>query len=152
MLATALRMMLSHPRGLSVGRPGPRDLTVRTRLARRLAHAKPQVRCVHRSPPLRFVTIGRNALFIANGMAEIIVVICPTRQAASRATEWHDGQFVHEGDARIARRVSDDVNGEVQRPYTSIRLRAQCIDLRGRGYWRESEGIHSLWASAAYAC
>jgi len=28
-------------------------------------------------------------------MRENIVVICPTPQARMRATDWHDGQFVH---------------------------------------------------------
>ncbi len=50
---------------------------------------------VYRSPPLRFVTIGRNALFVASRMTEMIVVICPTRQGRSYAANWHDGQIVH---------------------------------------------------------
>ncbi|CCE08213.1 hypothetical protein BRAS3843_2660009 [Bradyrhizobium sp. STM 3843] len=32
-------------------------------------------------------------------------MICPTRQADRRATEWHDGQLVHDGVAGAARRV-----------------------------------------------
>jgi hypothetical protein len=29
----------------------------------------------------------------------MIVVICPTTQAKMTATDWHDGQFAHGGDA-----------------------------------------------------
>ncbi len=56
-----LRIMLSHHRDLSVGRSGPRDLTVRIDVVRQLRKCKARHRCVHRSPLLRFVTIGRNA-------------------------------------------------------------------------------------------
>jgi hypothetical protein len=38
-------------------------------------------------------------------MAEKIDLICPTLQAAQRATNWLDGQFAHDGDAEIARRA-----------------------------------------------
>jgi hypothetical protein len=38
-------------------------------------------------------------------MRESIVVICPTRQAKVPATDWHDGQLVHGGRARTARRA-----------------------------------------------
>jgi hypothetical protein len=37
-------------------------------------------------------------------MAEKIGLICPTLQGLKRATNWHDGQFPHDGDAGIARR------------------------------------------------
>jgi hypothetical protein len=39
-------------------------------------------------------------------MRESIVVICPTEQALTPATDWHDGQFAHGADAEIARRAS----------------------------------------------
>ncbi len=102
-----LRMLLSHQRDLSVGRSGPRDLTVRIELARRPANAKPQIRCVHRSPLLRLVTIGRNVPLHRGGISEIIVVICPTWQGQGRATDWHDGQFAQGGHAEHARRADD---------------------------------------------
>jgi hypothetical protein len=38
-------------------------------------------------------------------MRKKIVLICPTPQAAIRATEWHDGQFAHGAYAGIARRA-----------------------------------------------
>ncbi|MGY4306310.1 hypothetical protein ACVIJ6_003553 [Bradyrhizobium sp. USDA 4369] len=38
-------------------------------------------------------------------MAGIIVVICPTQQAAKHATNWLDGQFVQSAHAGIARRA-----------------------------------------------
>jgi hypothetical protein len=47
---------------------------------------------VHRIPAPRIVTIGRNVPLHRGGMRENIVVICPTRQALTRATDWHDGQ------------------------------------------------------------
>jgi hypothetical protein len=34
-------------------------------------------------------------------MAEIIVVICPTTQARAPAANWHDGQFAHDGNAKV---------------------------------------------------
>jgi hypothetical protein len=36
------------------------------------------------------------------GMAEKIVLICPTRQARTDAADWHDGQFPHDVHAEIA--------------------------------------------------
>jgi hypothetical protein len=62
-----------HDLDLSTGRPGPHDFNVRLKHDRRRAFR------VHRSPPLRLVTIGRNAPLHRSRMAEIIVVICPTR-------------------------------------------------------------------------
>jgi hypothetical protein len=55
---------------------------------------------VHRIPASRFVTIGRNVPLHRGGMRESMVLICPTRQAKVRATDWHDGQFVHKSCAR----------------------------------------------------
>ena len=46
------------------------------------------------SPP-HIVTIGRNVPLHRGGMRETLLVICPTRQARVRATDWHDGQNVH---------------------------------------------------------
>lgn len=83
----------------------PLRLDVRTGLARRPARAEPQVRDVHRSPLLRLVTFGRNALFIAGGIAGITVVICPTQQAAKHATNRLEEQFVQSVHAGIARRA-----------------------------------------------
>jgi hypothetical protein len=48
---------------------------------------------VHRIPAPRVVTIGRNVPLHRGGMAESIVVICPTEQARKHAADWHDGQF-----------------------------------------------------------
>jgi hypothetical protein len=39
-------------------------------------------------------------------MRESIVVICPTEQALTPATDWHDGQFAHGAHAEIARRAN----------------------------------------------
>jgi hypothetical protein len=78
----------------SVGVSGPRDLTVR------LKHDRRRAIRVHRSPLLRFVTIGRNAPLHRRRMGGNIRVICPTTQARTPATNWHDGQFAHEGNAR----------------------------------------------------
>jgi hypothetical protein len=39
-------------------------------------------------------------------MRESIVVICPTEQALTPATDWHDGQFAHDAHAEIARRAN----------------------------------------------
>jgi len=57
---------------------------------------------VHRIRAPRVVTIGRNVPLHRGGMRENIVVICPTPQARVRATDWHDGQFVHVVYAGIA--------------------------------------------------
>jgi hypothetical protein len=46
----------------------------------------------HRIPAPRIVTIGRNVPLHRGGMREKIAVICPTAQAKSCATDWHDGQ------------------------------------------------------------
>jgi hypothetical protein len=40
------------------------------------------------------------------GMREKVVLICPTWQAPTPATDWHDGQFAHGAHAEIARRAS----------------------------------------------
>ena len=40
------------------------------------------------------------------GMREKVVLICPTWQAPTPATDWHDGQFAHGVHAEIARRAS----------------------------------------------
>jgi hypothetical protein len=61
---------------------------------------------VHRIPAPRIVTIGRNVPLHRGGMRESIVVICPTEQALTPATDWHDGQFAHGMHAEIARRAS----------------------------------------------
>jgi len=42
-------------------------------------------------------------------MAEKIDLICPTVQAEQHATNWLDGQFTHDGDARIARRADREL-------------------------------------------
>jgi hypothetical protein len=55
---------------------------------------------VHRIPASRNVTIGRNVPLHRGGMAESIVVICPTPQAGTPATDWHDGQFAHGAHAK----------------------------------------------------
>ena len=62
---------------------------------------------VHRIPAPRIVTIGRNVPLHRGGMRESIVVICPTAQALTPATDWHDGQFAHGAHAEIARRASE---------------------------------------------
>jgi hypothetical protein len=61
---------------------------------------------VHRIPAPRIVTIGRNVPLHRGGMRESIVVICPTEQAPTPATDWHDGQFSHGAHAEIARRAT----------------------------------------------
>jgi hypothetical protein len=38
-----------------------------------------------------------------------IDLICPTLQGRRRATNWLDGQFVHDGNAGIARRADSGV-------------------------------------------
>jgi len=48
-----LRMMLTHQRGISVGMPGPRDLTVRINVVRRHGQATLRHRHAHRIPPQR---------------------------------------------------------------------------------------------------
>jgi hypothetical protein len=50
---------------------------------------------VHRFPAPRIVTIGRNVPLHRGGMCERMVLICPTEQALTPATDWHDGQFAH---------------------------------------------------------
>jgi hypothetical protein len=99
-LAPVARVMRSIIRelGISTGMPEPHDFAVR------LQHDRRRAFCVHRSPLLRFVTIGRNAPLHRRGMAGNIVLICPTAQARTPATNWHDGQFAHEGDAGTPRR------------------------------------------------
>src|SRR5882724_9636987 len=62
---------------------------------------------VHRIPAPRIVTIGRNVPLHRGGMAESIVVICPTEQARTHAADWHDGQLAHGVHAGIARRPSE---------------------------------------------
>jgi hypothetical protein len=57
---------------------------------------------VHRIPASRIVTIGRNVPLHRGGMRERIVLICPTPQARTRATDWHDGQFAHGVNAETA--------------------------------------------------
>jgi hypothetical protein len=59
--------------------------------------------CVHRIPASRIVTIGRNVPLHRGGMRERIGLICPTPQARTRATDWHDGQFAHGVNAETAR-------------------------------------------------
>jgi hypothetical protein len=39
-------------------------------------------------------------------MSGKIVLICPTRQARKPAADWHDGQLVQKGYAKIARRAT----------------------------------------------
>jgi hypothetical protein len=105
-LGTGLIAPLGEPRetrlphDLSTGRSGPHDFAVRRKCDRLSAFAD-----VHRSPLLRIVTIGRNAPLHHSGMAEMIVVICPTTQAYTPAANWHDGQFAHTGDAGSEPRV-----------------------------------------------
>jgi hypothetical protein len=60
---------------------------------------------VHRIPAPRIVTIGRNVPLHRGGMRGSIVVICPTVQAQTPATDWHDGQFAHGMHAETARRA-----------------------------------------------
>jgi hypothetical protein len=97
--------------------PGPHDFAVRisaVRLARSIesltSFARPAIsshptlpRPPH--PTSRFVTIGRNAPLHRGGMAESMVVICPTAQGERRAALWYDGQIAHGWHARIARRA-----------------------------------------------
>jgi hypothetical protein len=56
------------------------------------------------------VTIGRNVPLHRGRMREKVVLICPTWQAPTPATDWHDGQFAHGAHAEIARRASDPVH------------------------------------------
>jgi hypothetical protein len=77
----------------STGAPGPHDFAVRYPRVRLSRVLRPPL------PASTLVTIGRNAPLHRGGMAEIIVVICPTRQARKCATNWHDGQFEHDGNA-----------------------------------------------------
>ncbi len=79
--------------GISVGMPGPRDLTVRLGAHRLLAPPRPPL------PASPFVTIGRNVPLHRGGMRGKIVLICPTRQARKPATEWHDRQLMQNGGA-----------------------------------------------------
>ena len=60
----------------STGMPGPHDFAVRLRRVRLTRPPRPPL------PASTLVTIGRNAPLHRGGMAEMIVVICPTRQAA----------------------------------------------------------------------
>ena len=62
-------------------------------------------------PASRFVTIGRNAPLHRGGMAQSMVVICPTAQAPTPAALWHDGQFRHGWHARVARRAEVNWQG-----------------------------------------
>jgi hypothetical protein len=83
----------------SVGAPGPHDFSVRDlddRLSPRPrpSHPAANVRDDRERPSCR----GR-------GMAEKVLVICPTRQARSHAACWRDGQMAHGMHARIACRA-----------------------------------------------
>jgi hypothetical protein len=83
----------------SVGAPEPHDFSVRDlddRLSPRPrpSHPTANVRDDRERPSCR----GR-------GMAEKVLVICPTAQARSHAACWRDGQMAHGMHARTARRA-----------------------------------------------
>ncbi len=82
---------LHHALGVSTGTPGPHDFTsvdisVVLRKARPTSQRPPH-------PALNVRDDREAPLSQERGTATNIVLICPTRQAAQPATEWHDGQF-----------------------------------------------------------
>ena len=102
LVATVVRETREHLRDLSAcfGAPEPHDFTVRIRHVRLTCHPRPP------HPRPTFVTIGRNVPLQRGGMREKVVLICPTWQALTPATDWHDGQFAHGAHAEIARRAT----------------------------------------------
>jgi hypothetical protein len=74
---------------LSVGRPGPRDFTVRFSHVRLTCHPRPSHPRLTCRDDRAYVPLHRG------GMREKIVLICPTEQARTHAADWHDGQLVH---------------------------------------------------------
>ena len=94
---------------------------------------------VHRNPASRVVTIGRNVPLHRGGMAERIVVTCPTLQARMPAADWHDGQLtcmrklpVGQGSTRAQR--GRQTRGTVLRLSTDNELR--------RAHLLRSAGCH----------
>ena len=80
--------LASQELGASVGASGPHDFTV-SDLGVRLTQGR-----VHRIPLPTFVTIAKRPSS-RPGTRGKVPVICPTAQARSPATCWHDGQFAH---------------------------------------------------------
>ena len=74
---------------LSIGRPGPRDFTVRDK-----AHSS-DVPSASIASRLTCRDDRANVPLHRGGMGEKIVLICPTPQARLPATDWHVGQFAH---------------------------------------------------------
>ena len=84
----------------SVGASGPHDFAVRL-----LLHSSRAPKASTASRAQRFVTIAKRPSY-RGGTREEVPVICPTSQATTPATRWHDGQirlaFPH-GEERILR-------------------------------------------------
>ena len=72
---------------LSVGRPGPRDFAVRASHVRLTCHPRPSHPRLTCRDDRAYVPLHRGR------MRGKIVLICPTSQARTHATDWHDGQF-----------------------------------------------------------
>jgi hypothetical protein len=95
------RRFVDHPAKLnaSVGASGPHDFAVRSGVARL---APP---CVHRIPLPTSVTIAIRPS-CGGGIRERMLLIWGFEQYRRPAAQWHDGQFMHDGHARSARRAN----------------------------------------------
>jgi hypothetical protein len=91
--------LASQELDLSVGRPGPRDFTVRESHVRLTCHPRPPHPRLTCRDERAYVPLHRGR------MREKIVPICPTPQAPTPAADWHDGQFSHGVYTGIARRA-----------------------------------------------
>jgi hypothetical protein len=91
------------PRIAQTSAPGGQDHTISPSATAR-SSAKSKLRCVlprpsHPTP--RVVTIAMRPS-CRGGTCGNLQLICPTTQAPAPATDWHDGQFVHDPHAKTA--------------------------------------------------
>jgi hypothetical protein len=86
--------------------PGCQDHTISPYVTAR-SSAKSKLRCALPRPPHptpRVVTIAIRPS-CRGGTCGNLQLICPTTQVPAPATDWHDGQFVHDVHAQTARRA-----------------------------------------------